>query len=126
MAVGEFNLEKIKLFADKNKLTINNLTISNIEDNKIFSKSLIKRIFESNKDETSLLTDSALSKNFIIYTEKTEYKKLERNSKDYKKYKAKAKFEFANNVYATYDRSINGKYKIELNDKVIERIKNSL
>ena len=123
---GKFNLDKIKLFADKNKLTINNLTISNIKDNKIFSESLIKRIFESNKDETNLITNSTLSKNFIIYTEKTEYKKLEKNSKDYKKYKAKAKFEFANNIYAAYDKSINSKYKIELNNKAIERIKNSL
>ena len=43
-----------------------------------------------------------------------------------KKYKAKAKFEFANNIYAAYDKSINSKYKIELNNKAIERIKNSL
>jgi len=126
ISTGEFNLEKMKLFANKNKLSINVLTISNINDNKIFTESLVRRIFESNKDEINLITDSTLSQNFVIYTEKTEYKKLEKDSVDYNKYKAKAKFEFANNIYAAYDKSINSKYGIELNNKAIERIKNSL
>ena len=112
-------------YAVDKKLSIESITIKNFKDNKIFTEGLIKRIFETEKDEISLITDSLLSKNFIIYTKKTNFQKLDKSSKEYKIYKSKAKMILRQEIYETYDRNINNKYKVNLNNKVIERLKNT-
>ena len=51
--------------------------------------------------------------------------KLHRNHKDYTKYKTTAKLNLAKEIYQTYDKSVNAKYKIDINVKTVDRIKNS-
>lgn len=67
-----------------------------------------------------------LNDNFIIYVEKTEKKPFDKNSKDYDKYRAKAKLVLSDKVYQIYDVGMNSKYKIDVNQKVLNRIKNTL
>ena len=112
-------------FAKKNNVEIKNAKIENINDNEIFTKDIIKRIFETKKGAINLITDSMLTNNFVIFTENTEYKKFDKNSDKYEEYKSKAKYSLSNEIYTTYDKGLNTKYKVELNDKVINRVKNS-
>ena len=122
----EFTLEKMKEFAKSNKLEIKKAKIDNIKNNSIFKEAIVKKIFETKNAQFNLITDSRLSDNFVIYTESTEYKKLDKNSSDYKDYKSKAKLNFTRDIYNKYDKTLNTKYKIKINDKVVNRIKNSL
>ena len=46
-------------------------------------------------------------------------------NKDIKKYINKANSDYASGVYKSYDEFINTKYKIDINEKVLERLKNS-
>ena len=112
-------------FAKKNNLTIEDTTIKELNNNKIFTDGLIKRIYASKDGEINLLTDSTLSKNFIIYVENTEYKKLDRNSDKYEEYRTKAKANFSRDVYNMYDKHVNSRYNVDINQKAIDRIKNS-
>ncbi len=122
---GQFNLNKMNEFAKKNNLTIEDTTIKELNNNKIFTDGLIKRIYASKDGEINLLTDSTLSKNFIIYVENTEYKKLDRNSDKYEEYRTKAKANFSRDVYNMYDKHVNSRYNVDINQKAIDRIKNS-
>ena len=122
---GKYNIQEMENFAKKNSLNVKSYELKNLNNNDVFTKSLIKRIFESNDGEMNLITDSKLSKNFIIFTEKTSYIQLNRNSEKYKEYKSKAKLAFANNIFTSYDDSLNNKYNINLNQQAIDRIKNS-
>ena len=47
------------------------------------------------------------------------------NAQDTKKYKTKAKFNLANQIYSTFDITINSKYDVKINEKVLSRIKNT-
>ena len=47
------------------------------------------------------------------------------NKEDIKKYISKANSDYASNIYKSYDKFINTKYKIDINEKVLERLKNS-
>ena len=76
--------------------------------------------------ELQLVTDSMLTKNYIIYVEKTEKLLFNKNSKNYEQYKSKAKLNLANQIYSTFDKTINNRYKVEINQKVLSRIKNTL
>ena len=125
ISTGKYNFEEMKEFAKKNNLKIVNTKISSLKDNNFFKESLIKRIFSTRDGEFNLITNSQLSENFLIYTKNTNYKKINKDSEIYNIYKTKAKLELANKIYNAYDKNINTKYQIELNQKVINRIKNS-
>ena len=125
ISTGDFTIDKMKIYADKNNLKINEITISSLKDNQIFTEGLIKNIFIMADGEINLITDSMMSKNFIIQTISTKYNKINKESSKYKVYKNKAKLNFSKEIYSVYDKTVNTKYKVELNDKAIERIKNS-
>ena len=122
---GKFNKDQMVKYAKKNNLEIKSLVVKNIKENSIFTEGLIKRIFDSKDGQINLITDSLLENNFIILTEKTEFKKIIKDSKEFNEYKAKAKLSFANDIYKVYDNNLNDKYKVVLNNKTIDRIKNS-
>ena len=62
---------------------------------------------------------------FLISTKKTEYKKLDKNVKEFEQYEAKARLNLINKIYQSYDESANQKYKVEINQRTIDRVKNS-
>ena len=125
ISLGKFNFKEMESYSNKNNLKIKYLKISNIKENEIFTESLNRRIFETKDGSINLITDSMLSKNFIIFTEKTIYKTFNKKNANYKKYKSKARLNFANRIYSTYDKSVNKKYNVDFNSKAIDRIKNS-
>ena len=112
-------------YAKVNNLKMNSTQITSLEDNKIFNKDIVKEIFKMNNNQLNIITDSSLSKNFIVYIVKTKNIKLDKTSKEYEKYKLEAKLALAKEIYKTYDKSVNAKYKIDVNNKAVERIKNS-
>ena len=66
-----------------------------------------------------------LKDNFLIYVKETTLPKIKRQNKDYENFKLKAKLRLANQIYNIYDLSLNRKYNVEINEKTLNRIKNS-
>jgi len=125
ISLGAFDGDNFKKFADDNGLTIKNYKISNLKQNDVFDEGLVKRIFLTKNREINLITNSTLTKSFLISTKKTEYKNLEKNSKEFEQYEAKARLSLINKIYQSYDENANQKYKVEINQKTIDRVKNS-
>ena len=125
ISMGAIDKDKFKKFALDNKLEIKDYKINNLKQNEIFSKSIIKRIFLTKDGEIDLITDNTLTKSFLILAVKTEYKKLKNDSNDYEQYEAKARLNLINRIYQTHDEKLNEKYKVELNQRTIDRVKNS-
>ena len=121
-----FNFKKMRDYANENKLTIKETQIKNIKDNNTFKEPIIRKIFETKDKHINLITDSRLIDNFLVYTDKTEYLKLAKDSSDYEKYKTKAKLNFTRDIFNKYDKTLNKKYDIKINNKTLSRIKNSL
>ena len=55
----------------------------------------------------------------------TDYKKIEKGSNEYEQYEAKARLNLINKIYQSHDSNLNEKYKVELNQRTIDRVKNS-
>ena len=125
IAEGKLNKAGMKAFAEKNELIVEVTILKEIKENKAFSPGVIKRIFETNDKSVNLITDNMLKNNFIVYTNKTKLPKIKKQNKDYKKFELEAKLRLANNIYNIYDLSLNKKYKVEINNKTLDRIKNS-
>ncbi len=122
----KFNLERMKNYAKENNVLIENIVIGDLKNNKNFNEKIIKEIFLMKDGELNLITDNLLKDNYIIYAEKTLFKDFSKKNKDYEKYKSKAKLNFSQEIYSVYDKEVNKKYKIKINQKTIDRIKNSL
>ena len=125
IGLGAYDDNNFKKFADDNDLEVKDYKLSSLKQNDIFEEGLVKRIFLTKNNETNLITNSTLTKTFLISTKKTEYKKLNESSNDYEKYEAKARLNLINKIYKSYDDGVNQKYKVELNQRTIDRVKNS-
>ena len=125
ISMGGFDENKIKKFANDNNLELKEYKISNLKQNEIFTEGINKRIFLTKDGEVDLITNSTLTKNFLILAVKTQYKKIEKNSNQFEKYEAKAKLNLVNKIYGTFDENLNQRYKVQLNKKTIDRVKNS-
>ena len=66
-----------------------------------------------------------MTKSFLVLPVKTEYKHLKKDSNLYEQYEAKARLNLINKIYQSHDNNLNEKYKVKLNQKTIERVKNS-
>ena len=122
----KFDKEKFQKFSDKKKLEIKKITLKSVKDETVFNSNMIKEIFKVNNGDYQLITNSLLTKNYLILAEKTEKLLFDKNTKDYKQYKTKAKFNLTNQIYNTFDKTINDKYDVNINEKVLKRVKNTL
>ncbi len=125
ISLGAFDGDNYKKFAIDNGLIVKDYKISNLKQNDIFSEGLIKQIFLTKDGDINLLTNNTLSKSFLVSTKKTEYKKLDKNDNEFEQYEAKARLNLINKIYQSYDENANQKYKVEVNQRTIDRVKNS-
>ena len=122
---NKFTKNQMSLFAKENNLKVESITLKKLKSNKIFSTGVIKRIFETDNKSINLITDNMLKDNFIIYTRETSLPKIKPDNENYEQYKLKAKLRIANEIYNIFDLNLNKKYKVEINNKALNRIKNS-
>ena len=125
ISMGALDKTKFDEFASKNKLDIKNYTLKSLKQNEIFSESIIRRIFLTKDGEIDLITNNTLTKSFLIYVINTKHKDLKKGSNEYEQYEAKARLNLINRIYQSHDNNLNEKYEVELNQRTIERIKNS-
>ncbi len=125
ISMGAFDKVKMEKFAKDNNLDIKDYKISNLKQNEIFNEGIIKRIFLIKDGDIALITDGSLSKNFLVLASETKFKNLKKDSNKFEEYEAKAKLNLINNIYRTFDENLNNKYKVDLNNRTIERVKNS-
>jgi peptidyl-prolyl cis-trans isomerase D len=126
MSEGIFDNEQFKKFAQNKKLEIKKTTVNNIKDETIFSSNIIREIFKMSDGSLQLITNSQLTKNFIVLAENTQKLPFSKNNKDYEQYKAKARLNLANQIYKDFDQTVNDKYDVEINENVLNRIKNTI
>ncbi len=125
ISMGALDEEKFIKFASDNNLEIKDYKINDLKDNKVFPEGIIKRIYLSKDGEIDLITNNTLTKSFLVLPVKTEYKDLKKDSNVYEQYEAKARLNLINKIYQSHDNNLNEKYKVKLNKKTIERVKNS-
>ena len=125
ISLGAFDNDKYQKFALENGLIVKDYKISGLKQNDVFNEGLIKRIFLTKDDEINLITNNTLTKSFLILTKKTEYRKLNKKGNEFEQYEAKARLNLINKIYQSYDENANQKYKVEINQRTIDRVKNS-
>ena len=123
----KFNEKDILSLSQKNNVELNKVVIKNIKDKTVFSEILLKQIYNYNSGQIFIITDyPKADKNFLVKINKEVDPVIDRDSKIYKEYIKKVNSEYISKVYKSYDSYINSIYKIDINEKVLERLINSI
>ncbi len=129
----DFNTELIKKISDKkftqidfDKLAKNNSTkieINSIIDHEKFSTDSIKYLYALSKNDFALISDKDMN---IYLTKIIDIKHIDisKNTENFLVYKKKSNDKIKNYIYDSYDFFINSKYKVKINEKTLERVKN--
>ena len=110
-------------FLAMGKNEIQNLVLNSVKDNKKFDINSIELLYSLPKNSFTLINDE---KENIYLTKIISYedKNLDQKSDDFKSYINKENSNNRNNILKSYDIFLNDKYKVVLNQKTIERVKN--
>ena len=124
--INQKNFSKLdfdKLSKDES-VTIRKVKIKNINDNKILKKELIRQIYSHSEKEVIVAHDIDLSEIFLIYIEKIENVNIDVSSEEYQEYLQLSEIKIKNDLYNTYDAYIKNRYKIDINYKALDTVKN--
>jgi len=115
-----------KNFEDISSLTnkdIENIVISSISDTEKFTKDSIEHIYSLPKNSFGLIGDK--DKNiYLIKVLNISETSISKSSENYKKYKELTNVKIRDSMYGSYDFLLNNKYKVKINEKTFERVKN--
>ena len=99
------------------------LIISSINDNNKFSTDSVKHLYSLQKNNFGLIGDK--NKNiYLIKILEIVKSNISKQSENYKKYTNLSNIKIRDSMYSSYDFYLNNKYKIKINQKTFERVKN--
>ena len=121
---NNFSKQDFLDLSNKKNLILKKETIFNSKDYKIFKKEIVDQIYAYKEKEIIIPYDPNLKDNFIIYIDKIEHVYIDKNNEEYKNYVNSTEIKLTNNLYITYDKYIKEKYKIEINYRTLDTVKN--
>ena len=98
--------------------------LESVDDNKTLEKGLIEQIYSHPEKNVIVVHDINFTKNYLIYIDQVENVSIQRESKEYEKYLNLSKMKIRNELYNTYDFYLKNKYKIDINFKALDSVKN--
>ena len=110
-------------FTDMGKNLIQNTKLNSIRDNKKFEINAVEILYALPINSFTLINDDK-NNIFLAKVKKFETQTIDSNDDLFKKYINKQNSKIKNNMLKSYDLYLNNKYKVELNQKTIERVKN--
>ena len=113
--------EFLKLSKDTNN--IKTINIKNSNDYQVFDPDSLKLLYTLPKESFSLVTGET-NKVFLTKIKNIYYSDMEKNTDNVEKYSTKANNDIINDVYTSYDLSLNSKYKVKIFNQTIDRVKN--
>ena len=129
----EFNSDLIKKISEKKfiqsdfeKLSNNNssiVKIDSIKDDEKFTTDSLKYLYTKSKNNFALVSDKD-NNIYLIKIIDISYKYISKNSENFLQYEKQANDEIKESINDSYDFLFNSKYKVKINEKTLERVKN--
>ena len=110
--------------AKSSQTVVRDISINGIRDNNFFSTKSNKQIFDLRRKNFTLVNEVEKNKTFLVWVKEIQKTSLNESSDEYDKYYQKTIIGLKNNILSSFDHYINQKYKVEINYKTLERLKN--
>jgi len=112
-----------KLSKEKN-IPIKKIKLNSQNDESILKKNLIEQIYKYPEKRVIVVADIGLTNNFLVYIDNIEKVEVKNNSEDFKKYFYLTRGKIKNDLFNTFDNYLKNKYKIKINYKALDSVKN--
>ena len=118
-----FNQKSFEDISASSNSGTENISITSISDTEKFTIDSIKHIYSLPKSSFGLIGDK--NKNiYLIKILNISESNILKSSENYKKYKDLTNVKIRDSMYRSYDFHLNNKYKVKINEKTFERVKN--
>jgi len=118
-----FNQRNFEEISGSSSSKSKKIIISSINDNSKFTTDSVKHLYSLQKNSFGLIGDK--NKNiYLIEVLDILENNISQNSENYKKYTNLTNVKIRDSMYSSYDFYLNNKYKIKINQKTFERVKN--
>jgi len=123
ISVKSFNQKNFDEISGSGSSKAKKILINSINDNNKFSTDGIKHLYSLQKNSFGLIGDE--NKNiYLIKILDISKNNISKNTENYKKYTNLTNVKIRDSMYSSYDFYLNNKYKIKINQKTFERVKN--
>ena len=110
-------------FIEIGKDSIQNLTLDSINDNTMFENNSVKILYSLPLKSFTLVSDE--KRNIYLIKIKNSFQKnLNQDDPNYLEFVNKMNIDKRTSILKSYDLLLNNKYKVQLNQKTIDRVKN--
>jgi len=106
----------------KNKENINSGIINSINDDSLFDETSLKLIYELPKNSFVMVSNRA-NNIFLAKINQINYENLKSTNENIQEYLAKTNINLIDDIYSSYDTSLNTKYEVKIFNNNIDRIK---
>tara|TARA_B100000700_G_scaffold278163_1_gene326088 strand:+ start:7 stop:1428 length:1422 start_codon:yes stop_codon:yes gene_type:complete len=112
-----------KDFSQLSNGIINNLQISSIKDTNKFTRDSVNLLYSMGKNSFSLVSDEK-NNIYLVKIKNIFENNLSKNAKEIVEFANQTNAKIRDNLYNSYDLLLNEKYKIKINEKTLDRMKN--
>ena len=106
----------------KNKEDINSGIINSINDDSLFDETSLKLIYELPKNSFVMVSNRS-NNIFLAKINQINYENLKSTNENIQEYLAKTNINLIDDIYSSYDTSLNTKYEVKIFNNNIDRIK---
>ncbi len=110
-------------FLEIGKESIQNLTLDSINDNTIFESNSVKILYSLPLNSFTLVSDEERNI-YLIKIKNSSQKNFNQDDTDYLEFVSNMNTNKRTSILKSYDLLLNNKYKVQLNQKTIDRVKN--
>ena len=120
---NSFNEKEFYKIVDNNKDKILIKKIKSKNDNSIFDQNSLELLYSMQVNKFAIVTD--INKNiFLTYIKNIKKNNLKKNTVDYENFNQASIIELQSSFYETYDNLLSNKYKVTINQKSLDKVKN--
>ncbi len=113
--------EFIKISKDKNNIKA--ITLNSLNDINFFDPESVELIYTLPNKSFTLVTGET-NKVYLTKIKDIYYSNIDKNDNNISEYSTKSNNDIINNIYTSYDLSLNTKYNVKIFNQTIERVKN--
>ena len=113
--------EFIKISKDKNNIKA--ITLNSLNDINFFDSESVELIYTLPNKSFTLVTGET-NKVYLTKIKDIYYSNIDKNDNNISEYSTKSNNDIINNIYTSYDLSLNTKYNVKIFNQTIERVKN--
>ena len=119
----KFDENNFTKLSNDNSVAVEQIQLNSIEDNDKFDINSVKLMYALPINSFTLISDKEQNI-YLAKVIKLNQRSIVKNSDEYTNYNNQTNKKMGDNMYLSYDFLLNKKYKVEINQKTLERVKN--